>query len=64
MTDDTAITDRLLQLAEATDDDPAIETIVIDERDLMATTELRRLLDPGAELIEAIDTELQDDASG
>ena len=61
--DDTAITDRLRKLAEEAGDDPAGETIVLDEMDLMATTEFRRLLDPACELSNAIEADLQDDES-
>lgn len=43
MTDDTAMTGSLLKLAEDADDDYAVETIVLHERDLMATTEFRSL---------------------
>lgn len=59
MADDSAVTDRLRQLAEATEDELAGDTIVLDDTDLMATTELRQLLDPAGELITSLGDHLQ-----
>ena len=64
MTDDeTAITERLRKLAETAGDEPGGETIVLDETDLMATTEFRRLLDPASELSNAVEADLRDEES-
>lgn len=55
MTDDTAITDRLRKLAEPVDDDMAVETIVLDESDLMETTEFERMTDPAGKQVKRQD---------
>ena len=55
------ITRRLKLVAEASDEElEASDTIVLDQMDLMATTEFRRLLDPASELSNAIEADLQD----
>lgn len=61
MTDDSIITVRLRQLAEGTNDelDDLADTAVLDETDMMATGELRQILDPAAELSHKIHDDLR-----
>jgi hypothetical protein len=61
--DETAITERLRKLAEEAGEEPGGETIVLDEMDLMATTEFKRFAKPASKLTKAIEAELQDDES-
>ena len=58
MADDIAmITASLRELAESLDDTLTEQVIVLDEMDLRATTELKRLLDPDGGPTSAIDTD-------
>jgi hypothetical protein len=63
MSDDSILTERLRKLADIAGDESGAETIVLDEMDLMATTEFRRLVDPACDLPDAIEANLQDDES-
>lgn len=46
MAEDTTVTDRLRQLPDEPDDDLGGHTIIIDDTDVMATGELKELLEP------------------
>ena len=53
--DETAITERLRKLAEEAGEEPGGETIVLDEMDLMATTEFKRFSKPAKPATETDD---------
>lgn len=60
MTDNAAVTDSLRQLADEPDDDLGGHTIVIDEADIMATREMRALLDPASDFINSLEDDNED----
>ena len=62
MSDDSILTERLRKLADTAGEEPGAETIVLDELDLMATTEFKRLVDPACDLTTAIEADLQDES--
>ena len=53
--DETAITERLRKLAEKAGEEPGGATIVLDEMDLMATTEFKRFSKPAKPATETDD---------